>query len=243
MLGLSATLNRKDGTTPVIKMFLGEVIYKGTREERTNVHVRAYHYTNEDIEFNDTKYDGRGNPMYSCMITKLCEYNRRSEYILNILNEIYLENTNQQIMILAHNKSLLNYLYDAISHRQLCDGSVGYYIGGMKETALKESETKKVIIATYSMASEALDIKTLTTLIMATPKTDIEQAVGRILRDKHANPLIIDIVDPHKIFKNQWKKRKTFYKQNKYVINEMDDPSLETSNNDIPSIGKCIIKI
>jgi len=243
MLGLSATLNRKDGTTPVIKMFLGEVIYKGTREERTNVHVRAYHYTNDDIEFNDTKYDGRGNPMYSCMITKLCEYNRRTEYILNILNEIYLENNNQQIMILAHNKSLLNYLYDAISHRKLCDGSVGYYIGGMKEPALKESETKKVIIATYSMASEALDIKTLTTLIMATPKTDIEQAVGRILRDKHANPLIIDIVDPHKIFKNQWKKRKTFYKQNKYVINEMDDPSLETSNNDIPSIGKCIIKI
>ena len=31
------------------------------------------------------------------------------------------------------------------------------------------------------MASEALDIKTLTTLVMATPKTDITQAVGRIL--------------------------------------------------------------
>ena len=32
------------------------------------------------------------------------------------------------------------------------------------------------------MASEALDIKSLTTLIMATPKVDIEQSVGRILR-------------------------------------------------------------
>ena len=53
----------------------------------------------------------------------------------------------------------------------------------MKEAALKESESKKVIIATYSMAS-ATDIKTLTTLIMATPKTDIEQSVGRILRQK-----------------------------------------------------------
>jgi superfamily II DNA or RNA helicase len=114
----------------------------------------------------------------------------------------------------------------------------------MKEMALKDSESNKVIIATYSMASEALDIKTLTTLIMATPKTDIEQAVGRILRDKHANPLIIDIVDPHKIFKNQWKKRKTFYKQNKYVINEINNSeSSEPSTNDIPSIGKCIINI
>lgn len=243
MLGLSATLTRKDGTTPVIKMFLGEVIYKGIREERTNVHVRAYHYNTDDNDFNDTKYDGRGNPLYSSMITKLCEYNRRSEYILKILNETFIENENQQIMILAHNKSLLTYLYNAISHRSICNGSVGYYIGGMKEGALKESETKKVIIATYSMASEALDIKTLTTLIMATPKTDIEQAVGRILRDKHANPLIIDIIDPHNIFKNQWKKRKTFYKINKYVIEERDKIEQPHNPKDIPCIGKCIIQI
>jgi superfamily II DNA or RNA helicase len=90
----------------------------------------------------------------------------------------------------------------------------------MKEAALKESEGRKVIIATYSMAAEALDIKTLTTLIMATPKTDIEQAVGRILRDKHASPLVIDIIDGQSIFLNQWKKRKAFYKKNKYTITE-----------------------
>ena len=41
---------------------------------------------------------------------------------------------------------------------------------------LKISETKKVVIATYSMASEGLDIKTLTTLVMATPLSDVEQA-------------------------------------------------------------------
>ena len=32
------------------------------------------------------------------------------------------------------------------------------------------------------MAEEGLDIKTLTTLIMATPKVDVTQSVGRILR-------------------------------------------------------------
>ena len=45
------------------------------------------------------------------------------------------------------------------------------------------------------MAAEALDIKTLTTLIMATPKTDIEQSVGRILREKHSSPIVVDIID------------------------------------------------
>jgi superfamily II DNA or RNA helicase len=88
----------------------------------------------------------------------------------------------------------------------------------MKEHALKETESKKVVIATYSMAAEALDIKTLTTLIMATPKTDIEQSVGRILRERHSQPIVVDIIDSHNIFQNQWKKRKTFYKKENYKI-------------------------
>ena len=116
------------------------------------------------------------------MISKLCQYNKRSEFIIKVVSDMLEENPSQQIMILAHNKNILTYMHDAINHRKIA--SVGYYVGGMKEQHLKESEKKKVIIATYSMAAEALDIKTLTTLIMATPKTDIEQAVGRILREE-----------------------------------------------------------
>ena len=216
MLGLSATMNRKDGTTFVFKMFLGDIIFKGKRDEERAVTVRAVEYYVDDDEFNEVKLDFRGKPAYSRMISKLCEYNRRSEFILKILSDMLIENPEQQIMILAHNKNLLKYLHDAIAHRNIA--TVGYYIGGMKESALKETETKKVVIATYSMAAEALDIKTLTTLIMATPKTDIEQSVGRILREKHSSPIVVDIVDSHDLFKNQWRKRKTFYKKENYKI-------------------------
>ena len=129
---------------------------------------------------------------------------------------------------------LLKYLFDAIKHRNIANSSVGYYIGRMKESALKETETKKVVIATYAMASEGLDIKTLTTLIMATPKTDIEQSVGRILREKNENgPLVVDIIDSHEPFKNQWKKRKAFYMKEKYKI-------IKTSNEVYMSVGKNI---
>jgi superfamily II DNA or RNA helicase len=88
----------------------------------------------------------------------------------------------------------------------------------MKEHALKESESKKVVVASYAMAAEGLDIKTLTTLIMATPKTDIEQSVGRILRERHGSPIVVDIIDEHDPFKNQWNKRKIFYKKQNYKI-------------------------
>lgn len=220
MLGLSATMERKDGTTPFFKMFIGDVVYKQTEKEAYNVIIRAYQYTNADPDFNEVEYDMRGNVKYSTMITKLCSYNDRTEFILNIIAELLKERPVHQIMIIAHNKSVLKYMHDAILHREI--GTVGYYVGGMKEKDLKESEKKQIIIATYSMAAEALDIKTLTTLIMVTPKTDIEQAVGRILREKHSSPIVVDIVDTHTLFKNQWKKRKTFYNSQKYKIQCMN---------------------
>jgi len=216
MLGLSATMNRKDGTTKVFKMFLGDVIFKGKRDEAREVVVHAIKYEVEDDEFNEVKLDFRGNPAYSTMISKLCEYNRRTEFILKIVSDMLAINPNQQIMILAQYKNILKYLHDAIAHRNIA--TVGYYIGGMKEQALKATEGKKVVIATYAMAAEALDIKTLTTLIMATPKTDIEQSVGRILRERHSSPVVVDIVDSHDLFQNQWRKRKTFYKKENYKI-------------------------
>ena len=206
MLGLSATMNRKDGTTKVFKMFLGPILFKGERDEKRDVVVRAIEYQVDDDDFNHEITDYRGNPAFSTMITKLCEYNRRSEFILRVLSDMLIENPAQQIMILAHNKSLLKYLHDAIQHRGLA--TVGYYVGGMKEAALKQTETKKIVIATYSMASEALDIKTLTTLIMCTPRSEIQQSIGRILREKHSEPVVVDILDSHTLFKNQWKKRK-----------------------------------
>jgi superfamily II DNA or RNA helicase len=215
-LGLSATMNRKDGTTKVFKMFLGEVVYKGERDEEHDVTVRAIQYRNDDVDFSRTETDYMGKVKYSTMIVKLCDFAPRSEFILRVLGDMINENPNQQIMILAHNKSVLKYLHDAVRDRNIA--SVGYYVGGMKENALKESEGKKVIIATYSMASEALDIKTLTTLIMATPKTDIEQSVGRILRQKHTAPIVVDIIDSHEIFVRQWYKRCSFYKKNGYTI-------------------------
>lgn len=216
-LGLSGTMQRKDGLTKVFKMFLGDVIHK--EKSNTSEHtvmVKCVNYAVNDDEFNEMKYNYKGDPMYSTMISKLCTYNHRSEFILSIIKTELKRDPNQQIMVLAHNKTLITYLHDAIVHRDMA--TAGYYVGGMKEEALKQSEGKKVIIATYAMASEGLDIKTLTTLIMASPKTDVCQSVGRILRTKHAAPLVIDIVDSHDIFVAQWRKRKAYYIKQKYMI-------------------------
>jgi len=223
MLGISATVDRKDKLTNVLYMFIGDKIYSKKREGEDAVCVRAINYICDDAEFNEVELDFRGNPKYSTMITKLCAFNRRSDFIVRVIKDLIEEEPEKQIMILCHNRSLLTYLYDAIQHRKIA--SVGFYVGGMKQTNLQETETKQIVLATYAMAAEALDIKTLSTLVMVTPKTDITQSVGRILRVKHEKPIVVDIVDKHDIFQNQWAQRRRFYKKCNYRIRQIDSNS------------------
>lgn len=215
-LGLSATMQRKDGLTKVFKMFLGDIIYHEKREKDDSVLVKVVQYKVDDDEFNEVKYDFRGNTAYSTMISKICEYSHRTEFIISAIKKELEEKAGQQIMILAQQKNILVYLQKAIEYQNIA--SVGFYVGGMKEADLKKTEEKTIVLATYSMAAEALDIKTLTTLFLATPRTDITQAVGRILRVKHDRPLVVDIVDSHDVFQRQYKKRLSFYKKNGYNV-------------------------
>mgnify|MGYP001382879117 CR=1 FL=1 len=222
-LGLSATMQRKDGLTHVFKMFLGDIVYKMKRESEDDVLVKAITYNVDDEEYNKVKYDGKGNPQHSSMISKVCGYNRRSEFILSVIKQELAEKPDQQIMVLAQQKNILIYLDKAIKYHNVA--SAGFYVGGMKEEDLKETETKKIVLATYAMAAEGLDIKTLTSMILASPRTDITQSVGRILRVKHERPLVVDIIDSHDVFRRQWEKRLAFYKKNKYKV-------LKTTNED-----------
>ena len=222
MLGISATVDRKDGLTRVLHMFIGDKIYTESRENDDAVCVRAIEYVSNDPEFNHIECDFRGNPLYSTMISKLSNYGPRTDFVLRVIHDLLTEHADSQIMVLAHQRGILTYIYDAVISRGIADGSIGYYVGGMKEEALKQTEEKQIVLATYAMAAEALDIKSLSTLVMITPKTDIIQSVGRILRMKHDNPIVVDIVDKHENFQKQWIQRRRFYKKCKYRIRMID---------------------
>jgi len=231
-IGLSATIERKDGTTPVIFAFLGPVAYKGDRTEQNTAKITIKRYRNPDEEFNQIIKDKRDNCMHSSMVAKLCAFDPRVRYIAEILKEL-CKKEESHILVLSQQKLLLEKLHDEYNFE-----SIGYYIGGMKDVERKESETKKIILATYSMAAEGLDIKSLNTLVLATPMTDIEQSIGRILREKHKTAQVVDIVDTHYNFLNMYRKRNKFYKSRDYIIEESDgqyynkkkiEPDLEES--------------
>lgn len=212
-LGLSGTMTRKDGLSKLFKYYLGEVVHKEKSEEIVDVMVKTIKLHNES-DFESMKPDMKGNYNYSSLVNKL-NTPERSDLISKIIQKELSIIPDQQIMILGHTKSMLQQLHNEIKK---FEPSVGYYLGGMKENDLKKTESCKIIIATYSMASEGLDIKTLTTLILASPKSDVCQSIGRILRMKHQRPLVIDFIDEHSMFQSQYNKRIKYYKSKKYSI-------------------------
>ena len=100
-------------------------------------------------------------------------------------------------------------------------GSTGYYVGGMTQEQLSQSESKQIILATYQMSSEGMDIPVLNTLILASPISSIEQSIGRIQRQKEHEreyiPMTIDIWDRFSLFQRQGMKRMEFYAKQGYV--------------------------
>ena len=237
-LGLSATLTRADGLTKVIKYFLGEVIVN--LKLCTMIPNVTLHYTN--IEPLEEKRMVNGKANLPGMINDLCDSFMRNLEIVNIIKEKYSEG--RKILVLTDRRNHCNVLQRLLNS---CDNNeytysenTGVYYGGIKNEKLIEANKKRVIFATYHIASEGYDNPELDTLLMASPKTNIEQAVGRILRKENKNePEIIDIIDAWSVFNNLFFKRMTFYKRKKFNTNWKNGKT-QKDNQDI-QLNKCEI--
>lgn len=253
MLGLSATPTREDGMTKVFEAFLGKPVYwEKVREADSSVQVRAIHYDNPtDGTWRDVPTDWRGEPVLARLLGKIVESPHRTERIIDEIIDLCAEPT-RQILILSERKVLLAALEVGLG-RRADTLKIGYYIGGMKEEALNRSATEaQVLLATYSMASDALNIKTLNCVILASPRKNVEQSTGRILRqrkdERTLDPLIVDFIDVHNVYMGMWKKRTAYYKQCGYpIIHMREDGSTDEEiapKNEIvqPLEGGCLIK-
>lgn len=210
VLGLSATLERKDGLTKVLHWFLGDVLYKVERSRQSHVYVNRVNYKCD--AYGSFPLNRIKKPSIPEAISKIVGQTGRNELIVDMLRTNL--RSNRRILVLTDRRQHCSDLM-AMCKTSIEDRTFGLYIGGMKAEQLKESEGCDAIFATYSLAHEGLDIPVLDTLIMASPKSDIVQSVGRILREtigKKNNPYIIDIVDMWGPFQYQFFKRSKYYK-------------------------------
>jgi len=230
-LGLSATPKRKDGLSKVFHWFLGPMIYENkTREGLLPIQINVAMYKCPVPEYSRIETTVMGKICMARMINNITEFKRRTELILYLL--ICLRQQGKKILILSDRRAHLTYIYEEVMNRDIA--SIGYYVGGMKERELKKSEGMDILLGTYTMSSEGMDIPDLDAVIFASPRSDIVQSIGRILRKKHAtNPICWDIVDDFSVFPNQYIKRRTHYRKMKYPIkiyniNDDIDSPIET---------------
>jgi superfamily II DNA or RNA helicase len=226
MLGLSATPERKDKLMFAIHWFLGPLLYKSDTGDSVDVQVNVemYEYQNDDPEFNEIVVSSQGRVSVPIMVNKLTACEDRTRWLVRILADVIEDG--RQVLVLSdrvqHCKDLLNGLPDGLKE-DACILSQAV----KSEVRAEYCRTKKVLIATYSMCKEGFDVPTLNTLVMATPRPDIDQIVGRILRVEKAgrkvHPLIVDIVDPQ--FKRQFGARNTLYRRRQYRVTRMLMPS------------------
>ena len=73
-----------------------------------------------------------------------------------------------------------------------------------------------------------ISVKKLNTVILATPRKNVQQSTGRIFRqridERKEAPHIIDIIDSHECHKRRWFVRLKFYKECEYTIQHIDKP-------------------
>ena len=225
-LGLSATIQRKDGLTKVFIWHLGAVLYSAAKRNDTDVVVDVVSFHSADRKYCEEPVINTGSrygpsPNVSRMINNLCAFGPRNDLIVSKIKDIFQKEPRRKMLVLSDRRAHLGGLID-LMNAACPDLSTGLYVGGMKASALAECETKQIIFATYAIASEGYDQPGLDTLILATPKSDVVQSVGRILREKqelrkHA-PLIVDIVDQFSLFPRQFAKRKTFYNKGRCAL-------------------------
>jgi hypothetical protein len=224
-IGLSATMVRQDGLSKVFKWHCGQVVFKNIKRN-DHVTVNCKKYSNDDTKYCREVALFNGTPMVPTMITNIGNFEPRNNFIIDIIKDILEKEPDRCILLLSDRREHLKILKKKIEKQNLA--RCGLMIGGVKQVDLDyNAEHCQILLGTYALTDTGLDIYKLDTLILATPKNNVIQSVGRILRkkvvDRTYTPLVIDIIDQFSVFPNQFKKRMKYYRSNNFdIISNID---------------------
>jgi len=217
MLGLSATPERKDNMTKVIKWHIGNVINISTVKHIINIDVKRF-----VLNYNKEKILSNNEFIFSNKITKLLDDDLRNNIIINLIIYEIKKCSERHFLVLSDRVEHLKKLKKLFNNKKI--NSVGLFIGEMSKDELTSSKKCRIILGTYSMANEGLDIPTLNCLILTSPKNEVLQTIGRISRlqigSNNIKPLIIDLIDILPVFINESDKRLALYKKYNYNITD-----------------------
>lgn len=212
MLGLSATPYRRDGLTKMIYLYCGDQVYK--------IETQALQEQNKimtaSLTVRRTEFDYPYNDDYQAMLTELTQDAERNSLIVRDV----LKTRNGGIsLILSDRKEHCRALYDLLKRHlevRLLTGDVAM---GKRKGIIEElnQDKAKVLVATSQLIGEGFDLKSFSSLFLATPikfSGKVKQCTGRILRtakDKDS-AVIYDYVDRPGVLEASFRTRLRAYR-------------------------------
>ena len=139
----------KDGLSKVFEWYIGDIVCSKRKMkimQKFNLLIVIFKMKSIIKKFNFRK-----EPCMPKMINNICEYLPRTELIIELTLKYRKEGRN--VLILTDRRGHLELIYKMLEGK-----SRGFYVGGMKPDQLRESQEKGVILATFSMASQACRI-------------------------------------------------------------------------------------
>lgn len=220
-LGISATPDRKDGKEEVLYAHIGRIRVRTDAAPMTPRVIRQESpwecpmRRKVDLETGVVKMvqipHNAGKASH--VVKLLANHHARNTLIAKFVAAAFKKG--RKILVQSDLKDHLDLLVPLICKQGVPMAEISFYVGGMKSGAREHAKTKTVIMATYQMTAEATDIPTLDTLVMCTPKSDVRQIVGRVIRflDDKKEPVVFDIVDSTStVFKGYAAARAKWYK-------------------------------
>ena len=203
-LGLSATPRRKDGYENVFRYHIGDICNPDTAQSiKPDVYIIRY----DNIESHHSGCVWGGALSLGRYYNKIAKIWHRNNMIANIT--VALAKKGKDVLVLSDRLLQLEALDSLLRQSGIDD--IGIFTGQKKKGL-----DRKILLATYGSAGLGADIPRLSAVVFATPRVDVEQPMGRVLREAKDEPqIVVDIIDTRSTIMQQWGyARMHFYKKN-----------------------------
>jgi len=227
-LGWSATVERADGKTALLRAHIGPVIAKGTivpmapkvliKRTGWKIPTRKVFRNGMYVEEKIPHKPGQMMLVAKAMISSPV----RNMEMVNFCKQCY--DAGRRILFMSDIIAHLNNLFHLLADQGIPGEDMAYYIGGLKPHEIERAKKSRIVLGTYKMCSTGTDVPAWDTLIMATPRVDVTQAMGRVMREMEGKrqPIIFELLDHDKIFSGFHMSRlKQYYSKGATII-DMD---------------------
>ena len=210
-IGLSGTIERKDGKHVVFRDYFGNKLFQPPKE---NYMTPAIHIVRSEIRFQDGSRTPWANRVTA--LTMQDEY----KHTVSMLAAAYAAK-GHKVLVVSDRVSFLKACTILTGDKAICvTGDVPHE---ERETLVDEIlyGDKNVLYGTQSIFSEGISVDTLSCLILGTPVNNeplLTQLVGRVIRKKEGKlpPVIVDIHLKGNTAKKQASNRVAYYLKQGY---------------------------